>query len=225
MVLTVLQCREYSNTRAHPKAQALCAVLAGTKSDQSLKFILWQFLKSVEQKLQFHHFRIQKTRVMSWYPEKKLSDSGTRFMLTTQTPGPIPKYDKNGSSSMWTEHSFARHVCARTTYHRTQCTSTVTHHANTRDSSRLLWCVKSSLSSQRHVSHVAACVTEHFYTISLTHLTYLPTFFYLTVLSLGIGSRNPARFMAEWRIYEISHRLWAESDPIRRPGGSKNWIG
>ena len=41
-------------------------------------------------------------------------------------------------------------------------------HANTRGSSRLPWCVKSSVSSQLHVSHVAALATEHFYTISLT---------------------------------------------------------
>ena len=67
--------------------------------------------------------------------------------------------------------------------------------------SRLLGCVKSSLSSQCHVSHVAAFVTEHFYTISLTYLNYLPTFFSLTVLSFGTGSRNPARFTAEWWIF------------------------
>ena len=41
---------------------------------------------------------------------------------------------------------------------------------NTRGSSRLPWCVKSSLLSQRHVSPVAALATEHFYTISLTVL-------------------------------------------------------
>ena len=32
-------------------------------------------------------------------------------------------------------------------------------------------------SSQRHVSHVAALDTEHFYTICFTYLTYLPTFY------------------------------------------------
>ena len=39
--------------------------------------------------------------------------------------------------------------------------------------------LKNSLSSQRHVSYVAVL------------LTYLPTIFSLTVLSFGIGSRNP----------------------------------
>ena len=34
---------------------------------------------------------------------------------------------------------------------------------------------QSSLSSQRHVSHVAAFAMEHFYTISLTYITCLPT--------------------------------------------------
>ena len=29
------------------------------------------------------------------------------------------------------EHPLARHICARTAHHRTQCTTTVTHHANT----------------------------------------------------------------------------------------------
>ena len=33
-------CREYSKTRAHPEAQALCAIVAGKLLDQSLKFIL-----------------------------------------------------------------------------------------------------------------------------------------------------------------------------------------
>ena len=85
----------------------------------------------------------------------------------------------------------ARHNCARTAHHRTHCASTVTHHANTRGSSRLpWWCVNSILSSQRHVSYVAALVKEPFNTISLTYFTYLPTIFSLTVLSFGIGSRN-----------------------------------
>ena len=56
---------------------------------------------------------------------------------------------------------------------------------------------ESSLSSQRHVSCVAVLATEHFYTISLA---CLPTTFSLTVLSFRIGSRNPARFTAKWRI-------------------------
>ena len=46
-------------------------------------------------------------------------------------------------------------------------------------------------SSQRHVLYVAALVIDHFYTISYTYLTYLPTFFSLTVRSSGNGSRNP----------------------------------
>ena len=54
---------------------------------------------------------------------------------------------------------------------------------NTRGSTLLLWCVKSSLSSQRHVSHVVALATEHSHTISLTYITCLPTIFSLTVLS------------------------------------------
>ena len=35
---------------------------------------------------------------------------------------------------MQTEHPLARHICARTAHHRTQCTRTVTHHANTHGS-------------------------------------------------------------------------------------------
>ena len=49
-------------------------------------------------------------------------------------------------------------------------------------SSLLPWCVTSNLSSQRHVSYVAALATELFYTISLTNITCLPTIFSLTVL-------------------------------------------
>ena len=37
--------------------------------------------------------------------------------------------------------------------------------------------VKSSLSSQRHVSHVAAFTAEHSYTISLTYITCFPIIF------------------------------------------------
>ena len=82
----------------------------------------------------------------------------------------------------------ARHNCARTAHHRTHCASTVTHHANTRGSSRLpWWCVKSILSSQRHVSYVAALVKEHFNTISLTYFTYLP---YCSVFRNWIKRRN-----------------------------------
>ena len=51
-----------------------------------------------------------------------------------------------------------------------------------------------SLSSQRHVSYVAALVTEHLYTISLTYLTYLPTIFSLTVLSIGITAPSPTGY-------------------------------
>ena len=76
-------------------------------------------------------------------------------------------------------------------------TAQIFHSRNTRGSSRLPWCAKSSLSSQRRVSHVASLATEHFYTISLTFLNCLPTFFSLTVLSFRIGPRNPARFTAE----------------------------
>ena len=47
------------------------------------------------------------------------------------------------------------------------------------------------------MSHMMPLVNEHFHTISLT---CLPTFFSLTVLSSGIGSRTPARFRAELRI-------------------------
>ena len=57
------------------------------------------------------------------------------------------------------------------------------HSRNTRGSSRLTWCVKSSLSSQRHVSHVAAVATEHLHTISLTNITCPPTIFSLADLS------------------------------------------
>ena len=94
----------------------------------------------------------------------------------------------------------ARHICAHSAHRTAQ-----KFHSprNTRGSSRLPWCVKRSLSSQRHVSLVAALATEHFYTISLTYLTCLPTIFSLTVLSylsfFGVGSRNPARSPAEWR--------------------------
>ena len=52
------------------------------------------------------------------------------------------------------------------------------------------------------MSHpLPAHVTEHTYTISLTCTTYLPTFFSLTVLPSGTGSKNPARYTAEWRLY------------------------
>ena len=75
-----------------------------------------------------------------------------------------------------------------------------THHVNMRGSSQhgsriVHWCLKRSLSSQRHVSSAAAL--EHFCTLSLTFPTYLPTFFSLTVLSSGPGSRNLARLTAE----------------------------
>ena len=74
----------------------------------------------------------------------------------------------------------------------------------TRGSSRLPWCVKSSLSSHRHVAHVAALATEHVHTISFTYITCLPTIFSLTVLSNldpeWIGPWSPARDTAEWRI-------------------------
>ena len=66
-------------------------------------------------------------------------------------------------------------------------TAQIFHSRNTRGSSRLPWCVKSSLSFQRHVSHVAALATEHFHTISLTYITCPPTIFCLSpVLSRPI---------------------------------------
>ena len=91
---------------------------------------------------------------------------------------------------------------------------------------------KSSLSSQRYVSHVAALATEHLHTISLTNITCLPTIFSLTDLSyLGpfwIGVWNPARPTAEWRIHEvcISHRLWAQDEHnLTISNLRKNWVG
>ena len=59
--------------------------------------------------------------------------------------------------------------------------------------------LKNSLSPSVMSHLLCHLLTEHFYTISLTYLTCLPTFFSLTVLSWGTGSRNPARFTAEWR--------------------------
>ena len=81
------------------------------------------------------------------------------------------QYTRPYFPKLWTEHPLARHVCARTDCPHRSRTQKFPHHANTRGSSRLPWCVKSSLSSQRHVSYVAALVTEHFYTTSLTYLT------------------------------------------------------
>ena len=82
-------------------------------------------------------------------------------------------------------------TCARTAHHRTQCTSTVTRHANTRGSRAntaqdcALWC----LFDQRHVSHVAALVTEHLHTISFTYLTYQfsPSELYQETLRGGVA--------------------------------------
>ena len=70
-------------------------------------------------------------------------------------------------------------------------------------------------SAQRRVSHVAALVTEHFYTISFTCLTYLPTFFSRTVLWNWI--KNTARLTAVWRIHQIciSHRFRAQNGRLR----------
>ena len=73
------------------------------------------------------------------------------------------------------------HNCARTAHHRTQCTSTVTRTrvapGRTAQDCALWWTSKIP-SSQRHVSHVAALVTEHFYTISFTFFNYFSMFFY-----------------------------------------------
>ena len=73
--------------------------------------------------------------------------------------------------NMWTGHPLARHICARTvdhSAHRTDVSLTTRTRVaqGQHGSSRLPWCVKSSLSSQRNVSFVASHVTEHFYTMS-----------------------------------------------------------
>ena len=54
---------------------------------------------------------------------------------------------------------------------------------------RTLVC-QNNLSSQRHVSFLAAFVTEHIYTFSLTYLTHLPVVLSLTVPFAGTGSKN-----------------------------------
>ena len=109
------------------------------------------------------------------------------------------------------------HLCVQLITART---AQIFHSCNTRGSSRLPWCVKSGLSSQRHVSHVAALVTEHFYTISLTNITCFPTILPRCPV--------PSRPILDWilkpcethgRLADtqicISHRLRAQDDPIR----------
>ena len=86
--------------------------------------------------------------------------------------------------NMKTGHPLARHICARTvdhSAHRTDVSLTTRTRVaqGQHGSSRLPWCVKRSLSSQRHVSHVAALATEHLNAISLTNITCLPTVFLL----------------------------------------------
>ena len=55
--------------------------------------------------------------------------------------------------------SHSHDTLVSTAHNRTQRTSTMTHHANTRGSSRLPWCVKSSLSSP--TSCLARCRACH----------------------------------------------------------------
>ena len=100
-------------------------------------------------------------------------------------------------------------------------------HANTRGSSRLPWCVKSSLSSQLHVSHVAALATEHFYTIFLTNIFFRPSSLSMTCFILAHSGLEHETLRDPRRIHEIciSHRLWAQIDTIWRFRASRNWVG
>ena len=120
------------------------------------------------------------------------------------------------------------------------------HSRNTRGSSRLCWCVKSSLSSWRHVSHVAALATEHLYTISLTYITCLPTILLSPTCPVSAHSglecetlRDPRRsggytksasptcepkFDTIWRFRALSN-LKLDRNPGRRFTASKNLTG
>ena len=73
---------------------------------------------------------------------------------------------------VWTEHTLARHIRARTAHRRTHRTDVpLTQHAWLKSFCHGV--SKRSLSSQRHVPHVAALATKHLYTISLTNFTSL----------------------------------------------------
>ena len=60
-----------------------------------------------------------------------------------------------------TEHPLARHICARAESHRTRCTGTVTHHANTHGSivipaSCLICCRSCPRALLRDLSHLSS---------------------------------------------------------------------
>ena len=138
----------------------------------------------------------------------------------------------NNRRYVWTEHPLTQHVQMRTVCQHIHCTAwshviTRTRVAQERTAQDWThWCLKNSLLSTRHVSFLAAPDTDHQHKFSLTCLIYLPVVLSLTVLSFGFRSiKTLRRFTAEWRIHcnPMSHRLWAQSDPVQRPWTKKNW--
>ena len=98
-----------------------------------------------------------------------------------------------------TVRSVDRHACHMTCL-STYSSSAQSAHMHIHSSREHAWlksaqfriariCVSKKIpSSTRHVSSLAALVTEHIYTFSLTYLTYLPVFLSLKVPFVGAGS-------------------------------------
>ena len=131
--------------------------------------------------------------------------------------GWLEKNCQTTDGKVQTEHTLKQHEQMRTVCHNT-CWTEWSHFITRIKIAHL--CVKIV------VSFLPAPDTDHKHKFSLTYLTNLSDVLSLTPKSFGARSIcSLRRSTAEWRINTnpVSHRLWAQSDRVRRPRARKNW--